>query len=127
MLNLGKSISMTFTEPKLKGIQNFKINLNGQELPVATNFKFLGTWLDNELNWRKHVNHIIVRLKRNMHMLRMSKNLLTAHAKEILYYAQIYSHLSHSAITWDNMINKSQIRKLTNLQTACLRIVHSKK
>ena len=115
MLNLGKSISMTFTKPKFKGIRNFKINLNGQELPVATSFKFLGTWLDNELNWRQHVNHIVVKLKRNMHMLRMSKNLLTAHTKEILYYAQIYSHLSYSVITWGHMINKSQKRKLTNL------------
>ena len=82
MLNVGKSESMTFTKPKFKGIRNFKINLCVKELPVATTLKFLGTWLVTKLNWRQHVNQVIIKLKRNMHLLRLSKNLLTAHAKE---------------------------------------------
>ena len=62
-----------------------------------------------------------------MHMLRMRNKFLTTHAKEVLYYAQIYSHLSYSAITLGNIINQSQVRKLTNLQQNCMNIVNSRK
>ena len=62
-----------------------------------------------------------------MQMLRLGKKLLTTQAKEVLYFAQIYSHLSYGVITWGNMINQSQIKKLEILQKKCFDLIMSNK
>ena len=82
-LNIRKSISMTFTKPG-HSEKDIKVKIGKTELPVATEFKFLGTWLDKHLNWRKHVNNIIVKIKRNMQLLREGQHFLTDHAKIVL-------------------------------------------
>ena len=48
-LNIRKSISMTFTKPG-HSENEIKVKIGKTELPVATEFKFLGTWLDKHLN-----------------------------------------------------------------------------
>ena len=121
-LNIRKSVSMTFTKPG-QSETDIKVKIGNTELPVATEFKFLGTWLDKHLNWRKHVNNIIVKIKRNIQLLREGQHFLTDHAKIVLYFAQIYSHLSYSAITWGNMINKLQNNKIEALQKKCFVLI----
>ena len=125
-LNIGKSVCMIFNKTSQKDAV-VQIHIGKIALPVATEFKFLGTWIDKDLNWRCHVNNVIVKIKRNMQLLRQGQHFLSPHAKVVLYFAEFYSHLSYSAITWDNMINKSQINKLESLQKNCFKLIRPTK
>ena len=58
-----------------------------------------------------------------MQLLREGQHFLTDHAKIILYFAQIYSHISYMAITWGNMINKAQNNKIKALQKKCFEMI----
>ena len=45
------------------------------------------------------------------------------HSKKILYYAQIYSHLSYRLPLWGNMISTTKIDCIQKLQKKCVRKV----
>ena len=112
-LNVAKSVCMYFAyqlETKLN--ESLRINIDKIALPVAANFKFLGVCIDNKLTWQYHVNQLLLKLKGNTHLLLTSKNILNMHTKRVLYFAQIYSHLSYGIITWGNMLNAGQLHKL---------------
>ena len=83
--------------------------------------KFLGVWIDKNLTWTAHTNRVILKLQRNAHMLYRSKNLLSAHAKKILYFAQIYSHISYGLSVWGPMIKDRTMKKIQRIQTNCMK------
>ena len=123
-LNIGKSVCMVFSRGKMQKLSGpLSIKIENLSLPVVTSFKFLGIWLDKDLNWNVHVNKLITKIKQNLHMLRQGKNFLNQHAKKILYYAQIYSHLSYGIITWGNMIDNTKLVKLNKLHEKAIKLV----
>ena len=73
-LNVEKSSYLLYHNQK-QLVSNFKIELNGVEIPRVNHAKLLGVWLDNKLSWDIHVNKLINRLKCGVGMLRRSKKL----------------------------------------------------
>ena len=61
-LNLGKTVLMKFWEDTTN---EDKFTIDGIEIPEVTNTKFLGTFIDNELNWNIHVNQLYNKIKAN--------------------------------------------------------------
>ena len=58
----------------IKTPKEYKMEIDNHTLPVVTATKFLGIWIDSELNWKVHYNKLIAKLLQNMHMLRVCKN-----------------------------------------------------
>ena len=117
-LNVGKSVHMTFVKNK---DVNTSIRLGQIELPRGNNVKFLGMWIDQKLTWNEHLSKLKVRIRRNMSMLQVGINLLDTHSKKILYYAQIYSHLSYGLPLWGNMISITNMDNIQKLQNKCVK------
>ena len=86
-LNVSKSLYLLFHGHK-QFLPDFKIILNSIEIPRVRHAKFLGTWIDEHLNWETHVNKILTKLKCGIGMLRCSKYLLTSKAKRLLILAK---------------------------------------
>ena len=82
--------------------------------------KFLGVWIDSNLNWTEHVNKIVLKLKSRLILLRRSKNFLNPHCMKVLYYAQVHSNLSYCVSMWGNMISQTQKNKLKKIQNQCI-------
>ena len=80
-------------------------------------------WLDQNLTWDEHLSKLKSRIKRNMTMLQVGVNLLDVHSKKILYYAQIYSHLSYGLPLWGNMVSTTKMDCIQKLQNKCIRKV----
>ena len=117
-LNVDKSVHMVFG--KKNNIET-KIRLGNTQLPRVEVVKFLGMWVDEDLNWNEHISKLKMRIRRNLNLLQTGSNLLDPHTKKILYYAQIYSHLSYGLIIWGNMINSTKMDSLQKLQNKCIR------
>ena len=49
--------------------------------------------------------------------------MLNMQTKKVLYFVQIYSHLSYGIITWGNMINVGQKCKLEKTHKNCCKLV----
>ena len=82
-LILSKSVCMLFDE---KGCKiEFDLNVNGIKLDTVEYTKFLGVWIDRKLRWDVHVGKLVLKIKRNLHLLQTGQNMLNFHAKKLIY------------------------------------------
>ena len=78
--NLEKSACILFHKNK-QGAKSPGLNEIG--LPQTDYVKFLGVFLDENLSWNYQYNHVVLKIKRNMTMLKWTENLLNTFAKKI--------------------------------------------
>ena len=108
-----------------QNLPDFKIILNKTEIPRVQFAKFLGTWIDDHLNWEVHVNKLLTKLKCGIGMLRHSKYLLTSKAKRLLYFGQVHSNLGYCLCIWGSMLQKHLINKLSKAQRTAVKLIDS--
>ena len=127
-LNKKKSVCILF-----KSIQRINFDLpsglkiDNEEIRFVDHTKFLGVWIDCNLNWNIHTNRVIMKIRKNAHLLYRSKRYLSVHAKKILYYVQIYSHISYGISVWGPMTNTASLRKIGQTQKKCLQSVSAQR
>ena len=92
-----------------------EINIGGTIIKSKENTKFLGVIVDNKLQWKDHYEQLKAKINRSYSLLCKSKNLLNIHGMKVLYYAQIYSHLSYCIVLWGSMLSTELHRKLRTL------------
>ena len=119
-LNIYKSVYMIFSKKEQKDID---INLGGTKLPKVTTTKFLGMWIDQNLNWNEHLSKLKTKIKRNLTILQICNKYLNTDTKKMMYYAQIYSHLSYGLILWGNKISNTQLTTMQKLQNKAIKLV----
>ena len=88
--------------------------------------KFLGTWVDDQLNWKTHMSRLLSKLKCGLGMLQRSSDLLSPKAKKLLYYSQVHSHLCYGLGVWGPMLSVGQTKELCTLQRKCVRLIDRK-
>ena len=71
-LNIGKAKHMTYHNIKKK--MNYPVlTINNVEIERVTHFKFLGLVLDSQLNWKKHLDHISLKISKIIGILHRLK------------------------------------------------------
>ena len=118
-LNLDKSHLLQF------GKNTISINLNLNNVPIAESdsVKFLGVHLDRDLKWTHHVNCLVNKLKRNLHLLRMGKKLLDTKSLKLVYHAHFESHLLYGLPIWGSMCSKEQLNRIKSVQSKALKFL----
>ena len=113
---------MCMVFPPKKGCDpKITVKLCDQELPLMPNTKFLGVWLDRNLDWNKHYSVICSKLKKNTGLLRRCKNTLTPATLRSIYFAHIHSYLSYSILVWGSTCKVSIINELQKMQNVCIK------
>ena len=93
-LNKSKSVGILFHATKIRKLPD-QVYIDNVSINFVNHTKFLGVWIDKDLKWNIHTDHVTLKLQRNSHMLFHTKRQLSSHAKKILYFAQIYSHIHY--------------------------------
>ena len=124
-LNPSKTICVVFNPPGRKKV-TVELEFGDVKLKSTNTTKFLGVWIDSCLNWNEHLKQLMIKLKRNLGLLRNSKNFLLKHGMRLLYYAQFHSHLSYSISIWGCMIKKEQLNKIDKLQKKAISLINLK-
>ena len=122
-LNLSKSALMKFWP----GDTKYDIALEGNTIPQVQTTKFLGITIDDELNWRSHINNLYSKLQANKRMLMLARNLISKANMRLLYYAHVYSHLMYGLTSWGSMISKRDLNLIVKTQTKCISIINGQK
>ena len=117
-LNLSKTVCMFFRNGK--ATQNFEVELNDVKLQPITCTKFIDVWIDDQLKRDLHVNKLILKIKRNMHLLR---NVLNTRTEKIVYFAHAQSHVNYCISVQGNLVRNSKIEKLQKLLKQYLKLV----
>ena len=110
-LNADKTICVIFS-PKNESSKEIELKLGGHTIPCRTETKFLGVWIDKNLDCKKQVDVLLTKLRQNVGLLKKSKNILDRYALRLVYYAHIHSHLSYAILVWGSMLSPKQIQKL---------------
>ena len=117
-VNINKTVFMSFG-PKNDKLAS--INLSGEIINHSEHTKFLGLWIDDKLNWNKHCNTLINKLKRNQTLIRTTKNLFNQSTLKLIYHAHIQSHINYGLVIWGGMVNKETLNRIQRIQTKCLK------
>ena len=75
-LNLSETVYL-FSKHKSHTNVDLDLVLNGVTIPRKRHTKFLGVWMDDQLNWKYHSQKLITRLNSWMSLLKRGKNLLS--------------------------------------------------
>ena len=114
-LNANKSEFMIIGNAKqLKQLgDNFKCEINGEQLTRVHNTKYPGIQIDECLNWDAQYKIIKKKLKAGLASLSKLKDILPQSKLVQVYKALFESHLRHANVIWGNLSNTN----LTHLQT----------
>ena len=123
-LNPNKTVAMRFLHKKPKG-KLVTIKLANTKIRFVKETKFLGIWLDENLNWNAHTSKLIARLKRNTHLLSNHCNFLDTFTLKLIYHAQIQSHLNYGLILWGNMATCDALNKIRTIQNKCMKMLQA--
>ena len=120
-LNVQKTVYMLFSGRKPLGTVP-ELYILDQNVARVSQTKFLGIFVDEKLNWKSHINHVIGKVSRMVGILAKTSHFLTPAAMLTVYYSLIYPHLLYGIIFW-GAASAQDIVKLFKLQKKCIRLL----
>lgn len=84
--------------------------------------KFLGMYIDKNLCWDTHVDHVCKKISSGIFLLRLMKNLCSQETLKIVYYGTIQPHLSYGIIFWGSCAEIRLLRAFV-LQKMAIRVI----
>ena len=86
--------------PKKKLPKTVKLFINNQSLTEGNSIRYLGIYIDSNLNWKSHINYIAKKVKRSIGTLSKLRYYLNSKTLLDLYYALVYSFLKNCIISF---------------------------
>ncbi len=124
-LNLGKTNYMIFHSNKKQiKMENIaiQIEINGEVIKKVNSTKFLGVLIDDCLNFKSHIDHLVHKLSKYVGLFFKLRHLLPRPALLTLYKTLFEPHLNYCNIIWCNT-HPSYLRKLETLQKKIIRAI----
>ena len=106
-----------------KTIDNFySLRLYDEKIKRVSKTKFLGVVIDENLNWKAHLEHLEEKLKLSIVMIKRIKKFIPKTEYLKVYHALFLSHLCYCITVWGN-IPSYRLEKLFSLQKRCIRLL----
>ena len=107
----------------IKTPDNSKIIKIGTEIIEQTSIaKFLGIFIDDQLNWKTHIDYVRNKLSSGLYALNISKHIISRQLLKCLYHTLIHPHLTYGLILWGSTYKK-YLHKLEILQNKSIRSI----
>ena len=97
--------------------------MNNQEISEVKSTKFLGVIINNQLNWKNHLDYICTKIAKNIGIILKARHVFEKHTLLSLYYSLIYPYLTYCIQVW-GATYQSRLSKLMILQKKIVRIIH---
>ena len=87
--------------------------------------KYLGVMIDNHLSWKHHINHVALKISRNIGILSQKKLRHFVPLKTLFgnYNSLIFPYLSYGLFAW-SQASKTHLDKLLILQKRAVRLIN---
>lgn len=99
---------------------DMKFSLNRKYTEKASALKFLGFYLQSNLEWQSHIDYTANKISKGLFMLRVLCSSIDQNSLLLVYYAHIHSHLSYGILLWGC---HSYAKKIFILQKRAVRII----
>jgi len=101
----------------------FNIILDGTAIFSSTTTKFLGIKIDHQLNWKQHINKLVLKLNKKCAVISKIRYKINTTVALKLYDTLILPHIFYCTIIWAAVSNSSKLRKIHLIQKRALRTV----
>jgi ribonuclease HI len=116
-VNTSKSAALLIT--RNKKFNSPKIVMNGEEIKLQDNIKYLGVCIDQKLKWNKHIDYVTEKTtKKIVKIPLIARNTwgLSYESLKLIYTSFIESSLLYCSSVWGQNLYKYQIKKLKKVQ-----------
>ena len=124
-LNVKKTHFLLFHNKKRK-IDTVKLFIDNKSIDQKNNTKFLGVYIDDKLNWKKHIEHISKKISRGIGVICKARRLLNMCSLKTLYYSFIYPYLMYCNHVWA-VTSPTNLKGIRVLQNKVISIMMSAK
>ena len=121
-LNVNKTHLMIFKTRKKRLSHNAHVVLNGSPIEKVKYTKFLGIFIDEELSWKYHINHISAKVSKMVGIMAKARHHLSLKLLLTLYNTMIYPYLTYCNVIWANTYS-TRLRSIFMLQKKIVRII----
>ena len=120
-LNIKKRQFIIFTRRKIAPIK-VDIKIDNQSITETIISKSLGTYIDNNLNWKSHISYFAGKIARGIGIITKARKYFSSECMISLHHPFIYPYLIYCNHIWGNTY-KSSLLKLQVLQNKAVWIV----
>ena len=120
-LNVAKTTYAIFC-PQSKTVENnVQIKIGDEIVKKSEEILFLGVTIDTKLQFRKHFENVLAKVKKGVNAMIATKNFLSYKAKLKIYHSLVHSHLSYCNQVWLQKLSNRDIQSLEVLQKKAVR------
>ena len=104
-----------------KTVDNLELNINGTPIEKVLDFNFLGLTLNENLNWKNHIDKIAIKCSKASGIINKLKRMLPESIKLLLYNTLFLPHINYCILVWGyncEMIIKLQKRTIRLLNVS---------
>ena len=83
-----------------KNIIPLSIKINEIQLKECESYKYLGIFIDKNLTWKAHIEHISQKISKACGALSKLRHCVSIDTLINVYYAQVHSYLQYGILTW---------------------------
>ena len=76
------------------------IKTKKSEICITSTVKYLGIYIDEELNFKNYITSIVAKISPGVGFLYKIKNFLPTSTLLCVYYSRVHTHLSYGIIIW---------------------------
>ena len=122
-LNVAKTEIILFKTRNKNYDTDLKIKLCRKRIYVSQYVKYLIVFIDENLNWKKHINQISTKLIKGSAMLSKLRHFVNKDILLSVHYGIFHSHLAYLCLVWGQA--KFSLNRITLLQKRATWILHS--
>ena len=119
-LNTDKTVYQLYVNTEVE--DSLTVRLNNVVIKKEAKVKYLGMYLDSNMNWSSHINHLSVTLSRNIGIINRSKYFLNKESLLLLYNSLVQPYISYCCCVW-GFTYASYLDKIDILQKKVVRII----
>ena len=121
-LNVAKTEIILFKTRNKNYDIYLKIKLCRKRIYASQYVKYLSVFIDENLNWKKHINQISTKLIKGNAMLSKLRHFVNKDILLSAHYGIFHSHLAYLCLVWGQA--KFSLNRITLLQKRAIRILH---
>ena len=121
-LNVTKTHFVIFRNPGKSVSLTKQLLINDTPISQEPYTKFLGVWLDEKLNWAKHIFEISKKISKGVGILCKARAYLDETIMKTLYHSFVYPYLTYNIEAWGNS-HKKYTDPLFRRQKRAVRVI----
>ena len=121
-INIKKTHYIIFSSKNKIIDDNQQVKINSEPIERVYYTKFLGVFLDSNLNWKKHIEYVSKKISKSIGILCKARKLLNKPTLVNLYYTFVYPYYIYGIQVWGGTY-PTNLQKLVLLQKKAIRII----